>query len=131
MVTQYGMSDKLGPLTLGQRQDQVFLGRDFASHPDYSDNIAFEVDKEIRRLVDEAHDEAFDILRTHRATMDNLVEILLDKETIEKEELLDLLAPVTKRAPRSTNGQRGTPQVLAPQTPAARKAARPRQAREK
>src|SRR5439155_5316790 len=58
MVTEFGMSDRLGPLTLGQKPHQVFLGRDFASHPDYSDQVAFEIASEIRLLTDEAHDEA-------------------------------------------------------------------------
>ena len=74
MVTEYGMSDKLGPLTLGQKQGQVFLGRDFASHADYSDTIAFEIDKEIRRLIDEAHAEALEILTQYRAVLDQIVD---------------------------------------------------------
>jgi cell division protease FtsH len=105
MVTEYGMSDKLGPLTLGQKQEAVFLGRDFATHPDYSDHIAFEIDKEIRRLIDEAHDEALDILTEHRDVLDRIVERLLEKETVEKEELMELLAPVKKRPARSPNGR--------------------------
>jgi cell division protease FtsH len=105
MVTEYGMSDKLGPLTLGQKQEQVFLGRDFASHPDYSDTIAFEIDKEIRRLIDEAHDEARQILSEYRTTLDGIVDKLLEKETVEKEELKKLLSPVKKRPARSPNGK--------------------------
>jgi cell division protease FtsH len=107
MITEYGMSDRLGPLALGQKQDQVFLGRDFASHPDYSDSIAFEIDKEIRRLVDEAHKEAWEILTLHRATVDKIVESLLEKETVEKDELQALLKPIGKRAARAIwNGQK-------------------------
>jgi cell division protease FtsH len=126
MITEYGMSDKLGPLTLGQKTGEVFLGRDFASHPDYSDTIAFEVDKEIRRLVDEAHDEAWDILTEYRSVADAVVDALLEKETVEKEELARLLSPITKRAPRSLNGQRGKPTILAPQAPTTRKPSRGR-----
>jgi cell division protease FtsH len=105
MVTEYGMSDKLGPLTLGQKQEQVFLGRDFASHPDYSDHIAFEIDKEIRRLVDEAHAEALEILTQYRPTLDKIVDALLERETVEKKELMELLGPVKKRPARSPNGK--------------------------
>ncbi|MGH2794480.1 MAG: ATP-dependent zinc metalloprotease FtsH, partial [Actinomycetota bacterium] len=105
MVTEYGMSDKLGPLTLGQKQEQVFLGRDFSSHADYSDTIAFEIDKEIRRLIDEAHAEAMEILTQYRSTLDAIVEGLLERETIEKEELMELLKPVKKRPARSPNGK--------------------------
>ena len=63
MVTRYGMSDKLGPMALGQAQGQVFMGRDFNSQPDYSDEIAFQIDKEIRRIVDESYDNAEDLAR--------------------------------------------------------------------
>ena len=105
MVTEYGMSEKLGALTLGQKQEQVFLGRDFASHPDYSDHIAFEIDKEIRRLIDEAHAEAMEILTQYRPTLDAIVDALIEKETVEKSHLMELLAPVKKRPARSPNGK--------------------------
>jgi len=91
MITEYGMSDKLGPLTLGQKQNEVFLGRDFATHPDYSEEIAFEIDKEIRRLVDEAFDKARTIITEHRERLETIARTLIDKETIEKDELLALL----------------------------------------
>lgn len=91
MVTEYGMSDKLGPLTLGQKQDQVFLGRDFAAHPDYSQEIAYEIDKEIRRLVDESYDKARRILEEKREKLDEVVRMLVEKETIERSELEQLL----------------------------------------
>jgi cell division protease FtsH len=108
MITEYGMSEKLGPLSLGQKHDQPFLGRDFAAHPDYSDNIAFEIDKEIRRLIDEAHDEAKEILEQHRDVLDKIVDKLLEKETVEKDELVQILKPVQKRPVRNLNGQRRT-----------------------
>ena len=99
MVTEYGMSDILGPLTLGQRQGEVFLGRDFASQPDYSDQVAFEIDTEVRRLIDEAHDQALDILQTERSTLDEIASALIEHETIEKDDLSELLDRVTKRTP--------------------------------
>nr|MBA3737718.1 ATP-dependent zinc metalloprotease FtsH [Actinomycetota bacterium] len=105
MVTEYGMSEKLGPLTLGQRHEQVFLGRDLASHPDYSDQVAFEIDNEIRDLIDRAHDEALEILEERRTHLDALAEALVERETIEKDELIPLLEGLTKR-PQRTNGQR-------------------------
>ncbi|GFP31985.1 cell division protease FtsH [Candidatus Hakubella thermalkaliphila] len=92
MVCEYGMSDTLGPLTLGQKQDQVFLGRDFASHPDYSEQVAFEIDKEIRRIVDEAYNKAEDILEEHRDKMDLLAGELMEKETLSRKEVLQLLS---------------------------------------
>ncbi len=99
MVCEYGMSEKLGPLTLGQKQNQVFLGRDLASHPDYSQEIAYDIDKEIRRIVDEAWDKARDILIKNEKTLNLIAKTLIDKETIEKEDLARLLQgkPVKKK----------------------------------
>jgi cell division protease FtsH len=101
MVTEYGMSDRLGPLTLGQKQGEVFLGRDFASHPDYSDQVAFEIDSEIRRMIDDAHDEALEILQEHRGKLDELAGVLIERETIEKDELVKLLGDMQKRPQRN------------------------------
>jgi cell division protease FtsH len=101
MVTEFGMSDELGPLTLGQKQGEVFLGRDFASHPDYSDRVAFEIDSEIRRLIDEAHDEALEILQQYRQALDTLAAALIEKETLEKDEVVTALEGVVKRPQRS------------------------------
>ncbi|HYT80629.1 MAG TPA: ATP-dependent zinc metalloprotease FtsH, partial [Actinomycetota bacterium] len=104
MVTEYGMSDRLGPLTLGQKSGEVFLGRDFASHPDYSDQVAFEIDSEIRALIDQAHDEALEILTEHRERLDRIAGALIEKETVEKEDLINLLEGLEKR-PQRTDGQ--------------------------
>jgi len=104
MVTEYGMSDKLGPMTLGQKTGEVFLGRDFASHPDYSEQVAFEIDSEIRGLIDRAHDEALEILQEHRQHLDSIAAALIEKETIEKDALVELLDGLVKR-PQRTAGQ--------------------------
>ncbi len=100
MVTEYGMSDMIGPLTLGQKQHEVFLGRDFQSQPDYSDQVAFEIDNEVRRLIDEAHDEALEILQQHRAKLDELATLLIERETLEREEVAAFLAEIPRRAQR-------------------------------
>ncbi|MFM8999076.1 MAG: ATP-dependent zinc metalloprotease FtsH [Actinomycetota bacterium] len=100
MVTEYGMSDLVGPLTLGQKQHEVFLGRDFSSTQDYSDQVAFEIDTEVRRLIDQAHDEALEILQQHRAKLEELAEVLIEKETIDRDEVASLFADVAKRPPR-------------------------------
>jgi cell division protease FtsH len=100
MVTEYGMSDVLGPLTLGQKQHEVFLGRDFSPQPDYSDQIAFEIDSEVRRMIDEAHDEALDILRERHAKLDEIAEALIERETIDREDVERILADVLRRPPR-------------------------------
>jgi cell division protease FtsH len=100
MVTEYGMSDRLGPLTLGQKQHEVFLGRDFSSHPEYSDQVAFEIDSEIRALIDRAHDEALEILTGNRHHLDRIAAALIERETIEKDELVQMLDGLEKRPQR-------------------------------
>ncbi len=91
MVTQYGMSEKLGPMTLGEGQHEVFLGRDFSATPNYSQEIAFEIDKEVRRLIDEAYDTAHRILTERREQLDLMADVLVERETVDKEELEALL----------------------------------------
>jgi cell division protease FtsH len=100
MVTEYGMSDIIGPLTLGQKQHEIFLGRDYTAQPDYSDQVAFEIDTEVRRLIDEAHDEALEILQDHRAKLDELAAILVERETMEREDVEAFLAEIPKRPQR-------------------------------
>ncbi|GBC87192.1 ATP-dependent zinc metalloprotease FtsH [bacterium HR12] len=100
MVTEYGMSDAIGPLTLGQKPHEVFLGRDIAAQPDYSDQVAFEIDQEVRRLIDEAHDQALEILSEHREHLDRLARILVERETMDREEVEAFLAEIPKRPPR-------------------------------
>jgi cell division protease FtsH len=106
MVTEYGMSDTIGPLTLGQKQHEVFLGRDFQTQPDYSDQVAFEIDNEIRHLIDRAHDEALEILEQRRPKLDEIAAALIEKETLEKEELIEILKDIEKR-PQRDEEQRG------------------------
>ena len=100
MVTEYGMSDMIGPLTLGQKQHEVFLGRDFAAQPDYSEQVAFEIDNEVRRMIDQAHDEALEILQEQRQKLDQMAALLIERETIDKEDVERLLTDVPKRAQR-------------------------------
>ncbi|HZC18199.1 MAG TPA: ATP-dependent zinc metalloprotease FtsH, partial [Rubrobacteraceae bacterium] len=91
MVTRYGMSDKLGPMALGHQNGQVFMGRDFSSQPDYSDEIAFQIDKEIRRIVDESYDTAEDLLVRNRRLLDKLSKDLIEYETVDAEHLKRLV----------------------------------------
>jgi cell division protease FtsH len=91
MVMRFGMSDKLGPRVFGHDHGQPFLGREFSSEPDYSDEIAREIDDEIRRIVEEAHQIARSVLDEHREALDHTSEILLRRETIEREEFIALL----------------------------------------
>ncbi len=101
MVTEYGMSDAIGPRTLGVKQGEVFLGRDWGSTPDYSDAVALEIDTEVRQLIDEAHDVALDILTERREKLDALADRLIEKETLDREEVAAFFADVPKRAPRA------------------------------
>ncbi|MBA2504505.1 MAG: cell division protein FtsH, partial [Thermoleophilaceae bacterium] len=91
MVMRFGMSEKLGPRVFGHDHGQPFLGREFSSEPDYSDDVAREIDAEIRRIVEEAHQLARQILGQHREDLDHTSEILLRRETIERDQFLALL----------------------------------------
>ena len=91
MVMRFGMSDKLGPRVFGHDHGQPFLGREFCSEPDYSDEIAREIDDEVRRIVESAHQRAKDILTSYREQLTTISEILLKRETIEAEQFQALL----------------------------------------
>ena len=92
MVMRFGMSEKLGPRVFGHEHGQPFLGREFGSEPDYSDEIAREIDDEIRRIVESAHQRAKDILVERRGLLESISRLLLKRETIEREEFEALLA---------------------------------------
>ena len=91
MVMRYGMSERLGPRVFGHDRGQPFLGREFSAEPDYSDEIAREIDDEIRRVVEEAHQAARDILSDNRDELDRVSKILLERETIDADEFAALL----------------------------------------
>jgi cell division protease FtsH len=96
MVMRFGMSEKLGPRVFGHDHGQPFLGREFSAEPDYSDEIAREIDDEIRRIVEAAHQRAKDLLTEYREALGTISEILVKRETIEKEEFEGLLAGKTE-----------------------------------
>jgi cell division protease FtsH len=91
MVMRFGMSERLGPRVFGHDRGQPFLGREFSSEPDYSDEIAREIDDEIRRIVEAAHQTAKDLLNEKRAELDKISTILLERETIDAEQFVALL----------------------------------------
>jgi cell division protease FtsH len=100
MVTQYGMTEAIGAIKLGGGTSEPFLGRDYGHQRDYSENIAGIVDREIRRLIENAHQEAFDILVANRKILDEMVIQLLEKETLNKDEIAAIFKKVklvTKR----------------------------------
>lgn len=99
MVTQYGMSDRLGLVTLGKKQHEVFLGRDIVDDKNYSDTIAFEIDKEIRKIVDNAFETAKNILTENNDKFEEIAQLLLEKEILEGDELDELLGYPKKEQP--------------------------------
>jgi cell division protease FtsH len=88
---RYGMSEKLGPRVLGHGNDQPFLGRDYGAQADYSEEIAREIDDEIRRVIEESHELALQVLREHMDKLHQLSTILIERETIDKDQFLRLL----------------------------------------
>ncbi len=100
MVTQYGMTEKLGAIKLGTSDSAPFLGRDYGHQRDYSEAIASLVDQEIRTLIETAHQEAYEILIENRSILDALVEELLEKETLHKEEIEVIFKRVASRPKR-------------------------------
>jgi len=96
MVTQYGMSENIGAIKLGQASGEVFMGRDMGHGREYSETVAATVDVEIRRLIEAAHDEAWSILITYRDVLDHLVLELLEHETLNQGELATIFTPIVK-----------------------------------
>jgi cell division protease FtsH len=92
MIMRFGMSEKLGPRVLGRNHDMPFLGREMGAEPDYSEEIAKEIDDEIRRVIEEAHDKATTVLREHMQELHRLSAILIERETIDKTQFERLLA---------------------------------------
>jgi cell division protease FtsH len=112
MITEYGMSAKLGAIKYGTTDGEPFLGRTMGHERDYSEKVAAEIDSEVRVLIELAHDEAWEILVEYRDVLDNIVEELMEKETISQADMARICARVVKRppmAPFSGNGRRRRP----------------------
>jgi cell division protease FtsH len=92
MIMRYGMSEKLGPRVLGRNHDMPFLGREMGNEPDYSEEIAREIDDEIRRVIEEAHELAVTTLKTHMEELHRISGLLIERETIDKDQFERLLA---------------------------------------
>jgi cell division protease FtsH len=100
MVTEYGMTERLGAIKLGDNSSEPFLGRDMGHQRNYSEDVAAMVDEETKLLLANAHQEAFDILVENRDVLDALVLALLDKETLDKAEVAAVFEPLRRRAAR-------------------------------
>jgi cell division protease FtsH len=101
MITELGMSEVIGPIKLSENSSEPFLGRDLGGSRDYSDELANVVDQEIRRLMMDAHTEAWEILTQYRDVLDELVIELMERETLGEADLARIFAPVAKREPRT------------------------------
>jgi cell division protease FtsH len=100
MVTQYGMTERLGAIKLGESNSEPFLGRDLGHARNYSEDVAAIVDEETKKLLATAHQEAFDILEENRDVLDSLVLALMDRETLDKEEVARIFEPLRRRPTR-------------------------------
>jgi cell division protease FtsH len=92
MVMEYGMSDDLGPLTYGEREEMIFLGRSMAEHRNYSESVARRIDSEVRQIISEAHKRALEVMISYRESLDRLAEQLMTKETLDESDVEALLA---------------------------------------
>jgi len=101
MVTEFGMSERVGAIKLGQSQGEVFLGRDYGHQRDYSEHVAGIVDEEVRRLIEAAHDDAWHALNDNREILDNLVLELLERETLNHKDIAEIFRGVRKRPERA------------------------------
>ncbi|MFJ1972307.1 ATP-dependent zinc metalloprotease FtsH [Streptomyces sp. NPDC087903] len=116
MVTQYGMTERLGAIKFGGDNTEPFLGREMSHPRDYSEEVAALVDEEVKKLIETAHNEAWEILVENRDVLDQLVLQLLEKETLNKEQIAEVFAPIVKRPPRPawTGSSRRTPSTRPP-----------------
>ena len=116
MVTQYGMTERLGAIRYGSDNIEVFLGRDMGHQRDYSEEIAAAIDEEVRSLIDSAHQDAYEILFANREVLDNLVSELLEKETLNKEQVAKIFEPLQRRPARPawTGSARRQPSMQGP-----------------
>jgi cell division protease FtsH len=119
MVTQYGMTERLGTIKFGQEGGEVFLGRDMGHQRNYSEQVAAAVDEEVRSFIENAHSEAFEILVDNRDILDDLVLALLERETLNQAEIAAVFSRLRKRPNRpawtgSADRRPGLPPVLTP-----------------
>ncbi len=120
MVMRFGMSEKLGPRVLGRNHDMPFLGREMGNEPDYSDEIAREIDDEIRRVIEEGHELALRVLREHMDHLHKLSRILIERETIDRDQFERLLAGADEEdvfPPEEEEPSEGTPAEQPKRTP--------------
>ncbi len=113
MVMEYGMSDLLGPMQYGKPSGEVFLGRDYTRQQDYSDEVAANIDREVRKMIKAAYEEASSIIETHREAMERMVVALLEKETVDRDEVAELFNDV----PKWEHTEEGSLRIRYPENP--------------
>ena len=111
MVTRYGMSDKLGPMTFGQKEELVFLGKEIGEQRDYGEAVAQEIDEEVRRIVNEAFDLAKDVLTRHREDLDKIAQQLMEIETLDAAQFAALFEDAPEKPPDTPGGIPSIPDV--------------------
>ena len=116
MVTEFGMSDRLGPLSFGKRDELVFLGREIGEQRNYSDEVAKQIDEEVRAIIDKAYERAVEVLTTHRDRLDALAEKLIAEETVDAEGFEGLFTGFPPKENQHGPAQR--PTVVGPGQPA-------------
>jgi cell division protease FtsH len=116
MVMQYGMTERLGAIKYGQEQGEVFMGRDMGHTRDFSEEVAAAIDEEVRAFIETAHQEAYDLLVANRESLDAIVVALMERETLQKEEIAEIFAELNLRQPRDawTGSARRTPDISGP-----------------
>ena len=115
MVTEFGMSDRLGPLSFGKRDELVFLGREIGEQRNYSDEVAKQIDEEVRAIIDKAYERAVDVLTTHRDRLDALAEKLIAEETVDSDEFEKLFSDFPPKD--NQHGPAKRPTVVGPGQP--------------
>jgi cell division protease FtsH len=114
MVCDFGMS-ALGPLSFGKKDEQIFLGREIAQHRDYSEATAVQIDAEVRRIVEEAHNRAEAMINEHAGALEDIVKLLLDRESIDGEQVKAIVAGAPTLPAAAAEGEAGEQQVLRPE----------------
>jgi cell division protease FtsH len=120
MVTRYGMSEKLGPIAFGEKEEMIFLGREISEQRNYSDEVARQIDEEVRNIVQVAVERTREILTKNRAVLDDMAAALIEYETLDTEQLAPLFARIERYDVKSARGQNnGTNPLSAAPSPSA------------
>jgi cell division protease FtsH len=125
MVTRYGMSEKLGPMTFGQKEELVFLGKEIGEQRDYSEAVAQEIDDEVRRIVNEAYELAKDTLTRHREQLERIAQRLVEVETLDADQFAALFEGSSKEKPGTPEGVPPVPGIEWPTIPSPSERAKP------